>query len=243
MTISRHTTLITMAALLGVATLIGCGTGRTASGNKTIVAENRTSDKEASTPSADTCDNNFTVYTNYDSKTNFNDFKTYCLPDSILLIGQGMKAEYWKDENAQEIIKQVADEMDTRGYTRVKVIKNANIGLQLSFTRQTTQIIGTGGWYGGGWYNGWWGPGYWGPYWNDWYYPYPVTYSYNTGTLIMEMVNLTDHPEDTSQKVKLPVIWHSYATGLLFENSKYNMQLTLDAVNQAFDQSPYIKKS
>ena len=42
------------------------------------------------------------------------------------------------------------------------------------------------------------------------------------------MVNLTDHPEDTS---------------LLFENSKYNMQLTLDAVNQAFDQSPYIKKS
>ena len=177
------------------------------------------------------------------NKTNFNDFKTYCLPDSILLIGQGMKAEYWKDENAQEIIKQVADEMDTRGYTRVKVIKNANIGLQLSFTRQTTQIIGTGGWYGGGWYNGWWGPGYWGPYWNDWYYPYPVTYSYNTGTLIMEMVNLTDHPEDTSHKVKLPVIWHSYATGLLFENSKYNMQLTLDAVNQAFDQSPYIKKS
>ena len=149
----------------------------------------------------------------------------------------------FEDENAQEIIKQVADEMDTRGYTRVKVIKNANIGLQLSFTRQTTQIIGTGGWYGGGWYNGWWGPGYWGPYWNDWYYPYPVTYSYNTGTLIMEMVNLTDHPEDTSQKVKLPVIWHSYATGLLFENSKYNMQLTLDAVNQAFDQSPYIKKS
>ncbi len=57
------------------------------------------------------------------------------------------------------------------------------------------------------------------------------------------MVNLIDHPEDTSQKVKLPVIWHSYATGLLFENSKYNMQLTLDAVNQAFDQSPYIKKS
>ena len=95
-------------------------------------------------PDLSKLDNNFTVYTNYDSKTNFNDFKTYCLPDSILLIGQGMKAEYWKDENAQEIIKQVADEMDTRGYTRVKVIKNANIGLQLSFTRQTTQIIGTG---------------------------------------------------------------------------------------------------
>ena len=44
-------------------------------------------------PDLSKLDNNFTVYTNYDSKTNFNDFKTYCLPDSILLIGQGMKAE------------------------------------------------------------------------------------------------------------------------------------------------------
>lgn len=189
-------------------------------------------------PDLNQLDNNFTVYTNYDSKTNFNDFKTYYLPDSILLVGQGMKTEYWKDENAQDIIKQVADEMDARGYTRVNAIKEANIGIQLSFIHQTTQVIGTGGWY-----DSWWGPGYWGPYWNDWYYPYPVTYSYNTGTLIMDMVNLTAHTEDTSQKVKLPVIWHSYATGLLFDNSKYNIQLTLDAVNQAFEQSPYIKKS
>ena len=45
-------------------------------------------------PDLSKLDNNFTVYTNYDSKTNFNDFKTYCLPDSILLIGQGMKAEF-----------------------------------------------------------------------------------------------------------------------------------------------------
>jgi len=37
-------------------------------------------------PDLSKLDNNFTVYTNYDSKTNFNDFKTYCLPDSILLI-------------------------------------------------------------------------------------------------------------------------------------------------------------
>ena len=35
-------------------------------------------------PDLSKLDNNFTVYTNYDSKTNFNDFKTYCLPDSIL---------------------------------------------------------------------------------------------------------------------------------------------------------------
>ena len=192
-------------------------------------------------PDLSKLDNNFTVYTNYDSKTNFNDFKTYCLPDSILLIGQGMKAEYWKDENAQEIIKQVADEMDTRGYTRVKVIKNANIGLQLSFTRQTTQIIGTGGWYGGGWYNGWWGPGYWGPYWNDWYYPYPVVYSYSVGSLLVELVNLKA-PLPKSTDAKLPVLWTAYMTGLLSGSDKVNIELSTRAIEQAFVQSPYLKK-
>ena len=192
-------------------------------------------------PDLSKLDNNFTVYTNYDSKTNFNDFKTYCLPDSILLIGQGMKAEYWKDENAQEIIKQVADEMDTRGYTRVKVIKNANIGLQLSFTRQTTQIIGTGGWYGGGWYNGWWGPGYWGPYWNDWYYPYPVVYSYSVGSLLVELVNLKA-PLPKSADAKLPVLWTAYMTGLLSGSDKVNIELSTRAIEQAFVQSPYLKK-
>jgi len=193
-------------------------------------------------PDLSKLDNNFTVYTNYDSKTNFNDFKTYCLPDSILLIGQGMKAEYWKDENAQEIIKQVADEMDTRGYTRVKVIKNANIGLQLSFTRQTTQIIGTGGWYGGGWYNGWWGPGYWGPYWNDWYYPYPVSYSYDTNALIIEMVDLTSKEEGGENK-QLPVVWYASASGYSYGNGKTNLLFLLDGVDQAFAQSDYITRN
>ena len=194
-------------------------------------------------PDLSKLDNDFTVYTNYDSNAKFKDFNTYCLPDSILLIGQGMKAKFWKDDNAQQIIKRVVDEMDSRGYKRVTEIKDANVGLQLSFAQQTTQVIGSGGWYDGGWYNGWWGPDYWGPYWNDWYYPYPVTYSYDTGTLIMEMVNLTDHPADGDQKVKLPVIWHSYATGLLFGSSNYDLQLTLRAVDQAFEQSPYITKS
>lgn len=183
----------------------------------------------------------FTVYTNYDENVKFEDFKTYCLPDSILLIGKDMKAEYWKDDLAQKIIKEVNDEMNARGYTKVPETKDANIGIQLSFAQQTTQVIGTSGWYDGGWYNGWWSPDFWGPYWNDWYYPYAVNYSYDTGTMIMEMVDLTSKKTEVN-KVKLPVIWHSYATGLLFNNNKYNLELILDAVDQAFKQSPYIKK-
>ena len=54
-----------------------------------------------------------------------------------------------------------------------------------------------------------------------------------------EMVDLRQ-PADKSNQNKLPVIWHAYASGLLYGNSHFNMQLTLNAVNQAFAQSPYL---
>lgn len=189
-------------------------------------------------PDFNQLDSDFTVYTNYDSDTQFSNFTTFCLPDSILLAGQSVKAHYWKDDNAQKIINTVADEMLGRGYTRVEKPADASIGLQLSYAEQTTQIIGT---IGGG-YGGWWDFGFWGPYWGGWYYPYPISYSYDTGTFIMELVDLTDKPSDKLHKANLPVVWHAYASGLLYGNSHINIQLTLNAVTQAFEQSPYINK-
>ncbi len=114
--------------------------------------------------------------------------------------------------------------------------EKADIGLQLSYAQQTTQIITPG--YGYGY--GWWGAGFWGPFWNDWYYPYPVSYSYDTGTFVAEMVDLTAKSANQNKKVDLPVIWHAYASGLVYNNSRIDMQLTLRAVEQAFEQSPYL---
>lgn len=189
-------------------------------------------------PDMNKLDNDFAVYTNYDSKADFSKFNTYYLPDSIFIAGGGLAAQYWKDENAQKIIDLVASEMTNRGYTRTADKAKADIGLQLGYAKQTTQIIGTVGYPG---YN-WWGAGFWGFGWSDWYYPYAVSYSYDTGTLITEIVDLTGRPADPDKKVELPVIWHSYASGLLYGNSHIDMQLTLNAVDQAFKQSPYIKK-
>ena len=190
----------------------------------------------------------FVVFTDHNKDANFESFTTFYIPDSVMVIGNSEKPEFWSATEANDIVSTLVSGMEGRGYTRTMDKEAADLGLQVSFVKNVNYFTNYHDnpywWWGYPGYNWWYG--YWGNWtgaWNGWYYPYPVTYSYNTGTLIMEMVNLTDHPEDTSQKVKLPVIWHSYATGLLFENSKYNMQLTLDAVNQAFDQSPYIKKS
>ena len=169
-------------------------------------------------PDMSQLDSDFTVYTDYDSSTDFSNFTTYCLPDSILVPGDGMKNSYWKDESAQRLISAAAEAMDSLGYKRVTNPDEATLGLQLSFTQMRTR-----------------------PYWGGWYYPYPISYSYDTGTLMMEMVDLTKRTAATDdEKQDLTVVWHAYADGLLYGSSRINLQLALRALNQAFTQSPYL---
>ena len=187
-------------------------------------------------PDMNQLDADLVVYTDYDKDADFGSYKTYFLPDSILEAG-GYRATYWKDENAKAIINKVAAEMDARGYTRIldpEKKEEANVGLQLSYVAQTTQVI-TGGYWGG-----WWDYGFWGP-WSGWYYPYPVVYSYSVGSLLVELVNLKA-PLPKSADAKLPVLWTAYMTGLLSGSDKVNIELSTRAIEQAFVQSPYLKK-
>ena len=41
---------------------------------------------------------------------------------------------------------------------------------------------------------------------------------------------------------KLPVVWNAFLGGLLSSSGRYNLDRTLQAVDQAFVQSPYLKK-
>ena len=94
-------------------------------------------------PDMNQLDADLVVYTDYDKDADFGSYKTYFLPDSILEAG-GHRATYWKDENAKAIINKVAAEMDARGYTRIldpEKKEEANVGLQLSYVAQTTQVI------------------------------------------------------------------------------------------------------
>jgi len=126
--------------------------------------------------------------------------------------------------------------MNSRGYTRItdpEQKDDADVGVQLSYIAQTTHIV-TGGYFGG-----WWDYGFWGP-WSGWYYPYPVTYSYDTNTLVMEMVDLTASGE--SENNRLPVVWYANASGFDF-GGRYSLKLLEDAVVQSFVQSPYVQSA
>ena len=185
-------------------------------------------------PSTSELNDDYLVYTDYDTSIDFAAFETYFIPDSILVIGSNYEAQYWKDENAQEIIATVIAQMNNAGYTQSFDKEAADLGIQMSYVEEVTYFVGYNNPYWWWYYPYYWAPGYWGD-WLGWHYPYSVYYGYTAGSLLVEMVNL-DAPQEGSKK--LPVIWDSFIGGLLTSNSQVNLQRTIDAIDQAFEQPP-----
>lgn len=189
-------------------------------------------------PSTDSLHRDYLVYTAHDTAADITAFDTYFIPDSILLIGNKDKAEYWKDAEALEIVNTVVTNMDNLGYTRTNDKDDANLGLQLSYVSSVTYFVGYNNPYWWWYYPYYWAPGYWGD-WAGWHYPYYVSYGYTAGSLLMEMVNLEATPDANK---KLPILWDSFIGGLLTSSATLNQERTVAAVEQAFAQSPYLKK-
>lgn len=181
----------------------------------------------------------FLVFTNYDTTADFNNYFTYYMPDSIMIIGDKETPEYWTGSDAEVILETYADNMNAFGYTRVVDKGEADLGLQISYIQSDSYFVGyynSPYWWNA--YPGYWWPGYWGD-WTDWYYPYPVVYTYSVGSLLTDMVDLTADPGSEAER-KLPVVWNSFLSGLLSGSNSFNTTLTVRAIDQSFVQSSYL---
>jgi len=194
-------------------------------------------------PDTSKLDNDFPVSTNYDKSAVFSSYATFYIPDSVLVLDGNQTSRYWTDDNADRVVAAFVRNMESRGYTQVNNRDSADLGLQVSYVEDVNYIYSGGyyddpyWWWG---YPGYWGPGYWGG-WGGWYYPYTVGYSYAVGSLLAEMVDL-DTAVAVDESSKLSVIWTAYMSGLLSGSSNFNNQLAVSAIDQAFAQSPYIKR-
>ena len=115
----------------------------------------------------------FLVFTNYDKSTEFSNMKNYYMPDSVLVIGNEDKAEYWTGDQAAPYLEAYEENMQSFGYTRVATKAEAALGLQISYVQSTQYFVGYSYPYWWDSYPGYWGPGYWGN-WGYWYYPYNI---------------------------------------------------------------------
>ena len=72
----------------------------------------------------------FLVFTNYDKSTEFSNMKNYYMPDSVLVIGNEDKAEYWTGDQAAPYLEAYEENMQSFGYTRVATKAEAALGLR-----------------------------------------------------------------------------------------------------------------
>ena len=178
------------------------------------------------------------VNTAHDTGTDFAAIDTYYIPDSILIIGNSDKTEYWKDADAMAIIGTVVGKLDDAGYTRTEDKDAASVGIQLSYVRKVTYFVGYDYPYWWWYYPYYWAPGYWGRL-GGMALSLQRLLRDTAGSLLMEMLDLQ---ADQESGKKLPIVWDSFIGGLLTSDADLNQQRTIAAVEQAFEQSPYLAK-
>jgi hypothetical protein len=174
------------------------------------------------------------VSTNYDTDVNFSGYTTYAMstdtigyvsdtdPNDTILV-QSSQVNY-----PRPVLQRVESNMNALGYTRVDRDETPDIGINVYVVENLNlfqQVV----------YPGYYYPGYWG-YNSYYYYPYVNTYAYNTGALVVEIVDLKSVTPD----LKVKVVWNAYM-GDVFSTIDL-VQQSVDAIDQAFVQSPYLGK-
>lgn len=208
--------------------------------------------------------------TYYDNTVDFSTYNTFTVRDSVGLFSdyfddQDIKDFYAANGLSQKIIIRIKEKFQALGYTYVDNKDDADFAINpFAAFFEVTGGYGYPIW--------WWDPyyfsyySYYYPYYPGWgggYYPgwYPWGYdfySYNTGSLMMEMVdgeslrNYRDwmgshtHEEiensDPNSIPKLEFIWQALINGVLSDDAKYNQNRLNSLMDEAFKQSPYLGK-
>ena len=193
-------------------------------------------------PYSQDSDGEYLVYTSPAKDVNFSDFRTFDIADSVLVIGQTKKPYYSKSNNALALIQAYRTNMEELGYIYLPSNPDAQLGIQVTYAEDTQRFVQ---YYDDPYwwldYPGYWPAGYWGN-WTGWYYPYPVTYTYTTNALIADMVDLTPVVTD-DQSQPLTIVWSAYIGGPASSSIYVDVQRMRSAINQAFEQSPYLKRA
>jgi hypothetical protein len=173
--------------------------------------------------------------TKYDVKTDFTQFKTFSIVDSVSVINNKDSSKVL-DSQAQALLNQIIGDMKSRGYTKVdRKTGNPNLGINVGVVKITNVSYYYPGWY---WNYGYYNPAYWGYSIYEYWYPYypPEVTSYSTGTVIIDMVDLKNVPHHDN---KLYIVWVAIIRGLM--TGYHSTQDVLDNVDQCFAQTPQIR--
>ncbi len=176
----------------------------------------------------------FYVATHYAPGSDFKQYNTFYLPDSIIVASdKPSDGTSLTGANANKVINNVAANLKARGYVQVFDRDSADLGVPITLVKNLqiyTDYYYPGYWWG---YPGYPGGGYWGCPGCGYWYPGYATYAYSTGTVIIEFLDLKNMQSD-----QINVIWNA-VIGSIYNGSTAATE-TVKATDQAFEQSPYI---
>lgn len=184
------------------------------------------------------------IYSRYDERIDFGDYKTFAINPEVVVWDEDYGDIEKKDlpaAQAEQLVENVVANMKARGYRQVERDASPDIGITISVLSGTVTSAYVDYW---GYYWGY--PGY------GYYYPYYYAYSYNTGTLIVDAVDLKNaaQPKDDAGvlddaggggaiRPSLKAMWTGLVYGVLSDSKAQNMEDALNGIDQAFEQSPY----
>ncbi len=194
--------------------------------------------------------------TQYDTKFDFSSYTSFSMPDSTIL-----KTNYLEESEIEEFyaiggtsektLDILKEQFIARGYSYTSDRNTADFiaSPTILMIKQTGAVYYPPGWWWGypgyGW-GGWPGWGYPGYPWNPGYVSY---YSYKEGTIALEMIdgdsfrNIENWVEQPTNDVPdLVIRWLASIDGYISSNGDYNAERAQRGVDEAFKQSPYLKK-
>ncbi len=197
-------------------------------------------------PSASDTYHDQIVATRYDSGANFGEFTTFTVAPSVSYIDSanftGVADELPADV-AGPLIDEVTRQLTARGYQQVMPEDGPELGAKITVIKGTVEGVDYVSYWGG--------YGYYSPYYWGYYYPYavPVYYEYDTTVTRVDLVDVrTARPAELAAAAEgtppndLPALWTAVIYGLLEATTAQEAQQAATAIDQAFKQSPYIKR-
>lgn len=168
------------------------------------------------------------VQTDYEETTNFGSYSTFTLPlDTLGLISNNYADTLILNDFAKEATAKIKANMNSAGFTYVESNQDPDLGITAFIVNDFSvfQSISYPNYYGG----------YYSPYYG-YYYPIVNTYTSNSGILIIQ---LTDLRKKNIQN-QFQVVWAAYIGDIISSVNAY--QKALEGIDQAYVQSPFLKK-
>jgi hypothetical protein len=172
------------------------------------------------------------VSTNFDPQAQFGSYATFAIATDTIGFASNQTADtiltHADSELVRPIISKMRSNLEQRGYSQVAREDSPDLGVNIMIVNNLNlfqQIIDPG------YYNYYYG------YSSYYYYPYVETYVENTGTLVLQIVDLKNRNANNEVKV----VWTAYLGDLI--STVNRLEQTEEGIDQSFIQSPYLQQS